>query len=152
MQPLNFPSYDFRTRMYSGQKQIFDPVRKKFVSLTPEEWVRQHLIHYMNVEKKVPIHMMASERGLVVNRMPKRFDLVVFGPDGNPALIAECKAPGVKLSEDAFYQIARYNMTLKVKYLLISNGLQHFFGAINYQTGAVDFSGQIYDYTQLCER
>ncbi|MBK6346198.1 MAG: type I restriction enzyme HsdR N-terminal domain-containing protein [Bacteroidales bacterium] len=151
MQALNFPEYDFRTRVKSGQIQIFDPVRKKYVSLTPEEWVRQHLIRYLVVEKHVPLHMMACERGLLVNRMPKRFDLVVFGLNGNPVMIAECKAPGVKLSEATYYQIGRYNLTLKVKHLLVSNGLQHYFGMIDYHTGRLDYSEQIFDYQQLCE-
>ncbi|KAF0197070.1 MAG: hypothetical protein FD166_2029 [Bacteroidetes bacterium] len=152
MQALNFPEYEHRTRLQSGQLQIFDPVRKKFVALTPEEWVRQHLIQYLAVEKQVPIHMMACERGLIVNRMPKRFDLVIFGLSGNPVLIAECKAPGIKLSEETLYQIGRYNITLKVKHLLVSNGMQHYFGTIDYHTGQLDYSGQIFDYQKLCEQ
>ncbi|MFH1121412.1 MAG: type I restriction enzyme HsdR N-terminal domain-containing protein [Bacteroidota bacterium] len=151
MQALNFPDYNFRTRQQSGQVQIFDPVRKKFVSLTPEEWVRQHLIQYLASEKQVPLHMMACERGLIVNRMPKRFDLVVFGLFGRPVLIAECKAPGVKLSEKVLFQIARYNLTLKVKHLLISNGLQHIIGKVNYNSGMLDYSEHILDYQELCK-
>lgn len=151
MQPLNFPEYDFRIRISSDRKQIFDPVRKKFVSLSPEEWVRQHLIQYLSIEKRVPMHMIACEKGLLVNRKPQRFDLVIFGRDGLPLLIAECKAPTVKLTEDTFYQVARYNLALKVKYLLVSNGLQHFFGAIDYHSGNPVFEDRIPEYLQLCD-
>ncbi len=150
MQALNFPDYNFRTRLQQGQLQIFDPVRKKYVALTPEEWVRQHMIQYLETEKKVPLHMMASERGLSINRMTKRFDLVVYNLSGKPAMIVECKAPLVSLSEDVFFQIARYNLALKVNYLLVTNGLQHFFGVIDYNTGNLVLADKIYDYTQLC--
>lgn len=150
MQALNFPNYIFRTRLHSGLLQIFDPVRKRFAALTPEEWVRQHLIQYLNTEKKVPLHMMASERGLKVNRMQMRFDLVVYAPSGNPVLIVECKAPAVQLSEDVFYQIARYNQTLKVKHLLVSNGLRHIFGVVDYHSGGLVYADHIPDYNTLC--
>ncbi len=151
MHTLNFPVYNFRTRHYEGQLQIFDPVRKKFVALTPEEWVRQHLIQYLSGEKKVPLHMMASERGLSVNRMTKRFDLVVYNLSGKPALIVECKAPTVALSENVFFQIARYNLALKVNYLLVSNGLQHLFGVIDYSSGNLVLADRIFNYQEICE-
>ncbi|MHC1778474.1 MAG: type I restriction enzyme HsdR N-terminal domain-containing protein [Lentimicrobium sp.] len=150
MHTLNFPAYNFRTRHHEGQLQIFDPVRKKYVALTPEEWVRQHLIQYLVNEKQVPLHMMASERGLSINRMTKRFDLVVYNLSGKPALIVECKAPTVALSEDVFFQIARYNLALKVKFLLVSNGLQHLFGVVDYSAGNLVLADMIYSYQQLC--
>jgi hypothetical protein len=149
MPDLNFPDYKLRTRQQQGQLQVFDPVRKKFVALTPEEWVRQHLIQYLTLEKQVPLHMMACERGLTVNRMPRRFDLVVFGLNGNPVLIVECKAPDVELNDDVFYQIASYNLTLKVKHLLISNGMKHLFGVVDYNTGQLVYADNIFDYQQL---
>jgi hypothetical protein len=151
MQALNFPEYSFRTRQQAGQMQIFDPVRKKYVALTPEEWVRQHMIHYLEKEKMVPLHMMASERGLSINRMTKRFDLVVYNLSGKPTLIVECKAPTVALSEDVFFQIARYNLALKVNYLLVSNGLQHIFGVVDYNSGNLVLADKISDYQQLCQ-
>jgi hypothetical protein len=131
--------------------QIFDPVRKKYVALTPEEWVRQHMIQYLEKVKMVPLHMMASERGLSINRMTKRFDLVVYNLSGKPALIIECKAPSVALSEDVFFQIARYNLALKVNYLLVTNGLQHFFGVVDYNSGNLVLADNIFDYQQLCQ-
>jgi hypothetical protein len=151
MQALNFPEYSFRTRHQAGQMQIFDPVRKKYVALTPEEWVRQHMIQYLEKEKMVPLHMMASERGLSINRMTKRFDLVVYNLSGKPTLIVECKAPTVALSEDVFFQIARYNLALKVNYLLVSNGLQHIFGVVDYNSGNLVLADNIFDYQQLCQ-
>jgi len=151
MQELNFPYYNFRTRQQAGQLQIFDPVRKKFAALTPEEWVRQHLIQYLNIEKLVPLHMMASERGLRVNRMQKRFDLVVFAPTGEPVMIVECKAPTVTLTEEVYYQIARYNMTLKVNHLLVTNGLIHIYGRVDYESGVLVYAENIPEYNTLCQ-
>lgn len=151
MQALNFPHYSFRTRQQAGQLQIFDPVRKRFATLTPEEWVRQHLIRYLFEEKQVPMHMMASERGLKVNRMQKRFDLVVFAPSGCPVMIVECKAPTVQLTEDVYYQIARYNMTLKVNHLLVSNGLKHIYCLVDYISEGLVYGENIPSYEILCQ-
>lgn len=149
MHPLNFPDYNFRTRLKDGQLQIFDPVRRRFAALTPEEWVRQNVIQYLNVEKLVPLHMMASERGIKVNRLQKRFDLVVYAPTGLPVMIVECKAPGVQLNEEVFYQIARYNMTLKVNHLLVSNGLNHIYCKIDYSAESLIFEELIPPYSAM---
>ena len=149
MQSLNFPVYEFKTRVIPGQVQVFDPVRKKYVALTPEEWVRQHLIRSLSEDKGVPLHMMAVERGLKVNGLTQRFDLVIFGSSGDPLLIAECKAATVVLSQEVFYQIARYNMALKVQYFLISNGITHHFGRVNYGSGTIELRDNIPDYHQM---
>lgn len=138
-----------RTRELNGHKEIFDPLRKKYVALTPEEKVRQDLIEFLNIAKKVPLHMMACERGLTVNTLSKRFDLVIFGKDGNPVLIAECKAPHIPLNEDVFYQAARYNLALQVNYLLITNGLEMQCIFVDYETGTSSFLAEIPDYNQL---
>ncbi|NTW23282.1 MAG: type I restriction enzyme HsdR N-terminal domain-containing protein [Lentimicrobium sp.] len=150
MQALNLPEYNLRTRQQGGQLQIFDPIRKKFVALTPEEWVRQNLIQYLSINKNIPLHMMACERGLVVNRMTKRFDLLVYNTSGKPVMIVECKAPSVVLSDDVYFQIARYNLALKVNYLLVSNGIQHVFGVVDYSSGIIVPKEEIYDYQKLC--
>lgn len=150
MQALNLPGYNLRTRQQGGQLQIFDPIRKKFVALTPEEWVRQNLIQYLSVEKNIPLHMMACERGLSVNRMTKRFDLLVYSTSGKPVMIVECKAPSVTLSDDVYFQIARYNLALKVNFLLVSNGIQHVFGVVDYNLGVIVPKDEIYDYQKLC--
>mgnify|MGYP001769885250 CR=1 len=149
MQSLNFPAYEFKTRVITGQVQVFDPVRKKYVALTPEEWVRQHLIRYLLEDRGVPLHMMAVERGLKLNGLAQRFDLVIFGPSGNPLLIAECKAATVALTQEVFYQIARYNLALKVQYFLISNGITHHFGLVNYGSGTIELHEEIPDYQHM---
>lgn len=151
MQALNFPSYTFRIQTKGSKEVIFDPVRKRMVALTPEEWVRQHLIQLLVNEMHVPLHMIACERGLEVNRMQKRFDVVVFKPDGLPALLIECKAPHVAISEETFYQIAGYNLSLRVHYLFMTNGLNHICGKIDYTTGKLVFLEKIPDYKDLCK-
>ncbi len=138
-----------KIRELNGHKEIFDPLRKKYVALTPEERVRQELIIYLNSEKNVPFHMMASERGLTVNSLSKRFDLVIFGKDGNPSLIAECKAPKIQLNEDVFYQAAGYNLALHVRYLLITNGTEMQCLFVDSRTGDSRFLDYIPDYSEI---
>lgn len=146
---LNFPDVEVKIRNVNEALEVFDPLRKRFVSLTPEEWVRQHLISYLINHLEVPVHMMASERGLVVNTLKKRFDLVVYHPNGNPLMIAECKAPSVKLTEDTFYQAAGYNLALKVKYLLITNGLVHHCIKLEENTPNFQFLNNIPSYSEM---
>lgn len=146
---LNFPPADLRIRQQNDRMEVFDPLRKKFVVLTDEEWVRQNLINYLSIDKKVPMTMMASERGLMVNNMPKRFDLLIFSSNGNPIMIVECKAPHIPVNEEVFYQAARYNITLQVKYLLITNGLEHHCLHVNYKTGETQFLKEIPSYNEL---
>ncbi len=105
-----------------GKREVFDPVRRLFVALTPEEEVRQRLISYLHEMKHVPFSLMGVEKRIIVNGLVKRPDIIVFNRNAHPVLIAECKAPSVKLSEEVIDQIARYNMTLRADYLLITNG------------------------------
>lgn len=149
MLQLNFPPADLRIRIQNNKSEIFDPLRKRFVALTDEEWVRQNLINYLAAYKKVPLHMMASERGLFVNKLPKRFDVVVYSYKGNPVMIVECKAPHIKLNEDVFYQAARYNLTLQVNYLLITNGFEHHCALVEYQSGNIKFLDDIPEYREM---
>lgn len=146
MKQLNLPEAKLRIRQKNNHLEVFDPLRKRFVTLTEEEWVRQNLISYLAVYKQVPLHMMASERGIEVNSMPKRFDLLVFATSGNPVMIVECKAPHIAVDNEVFYQAARYNFTLQVNYLLITNGLEHHCLYVNYQTGETTFLNDIPDY------
>lgn len=143
---LNFPPADLKIRTQNNRMEVFDPLRKRFVALTDEEWVRQNLISYLARHKMVPLHMMASERGFLVNKLPKRFDVVVFSSKGEPVMIVECKAPHIKLTEDVFYQAARYNLTLQVNYLLITNGLEHHCANVDYTSGNINFLMNIPDY------
>lgn len=115
-------------------EQIFDPVRNKWIKLTPEEWVRQHLIRFLNEEQKYPLGLMAVEKELVLNDLKKRADLIIYTRRGEKLLLAECKAPSVALSQSTFEQAARYNLTLRVPFILITNGLQHYCAKINFDT------------------
>ncbi len=139
MQKLNLPVYNARMKEEEGKSFIFDIIRKKYVVLTPEEWVRQNFIHYLIHEKKYSGSLMAVEKRVVVNGQPQRFDLLIYSRNGQPHLIAEFKAPSQKISQNAFDQAVRYNMALKVNFIIISNGLQHFICQIDYSKNSYTF-------------
>ena len=134
---LNLPMADLRLKTEGQSKQIFDSVRKKFVALTPEEWVRQHFIHFMINTKKYPASLMGVEMLVKVNNLSQRSDIVVFQSNGKPWLIVECKAPHITINQDTFYQAARYNSSLKVPFIVITNGLEHY---------CLHFNGKDFDY------
>lgn len=137
--PLNLPAYAFRLRESSGGLYIFDQLRKRLLLLTPEEWVRQHWIHYLISCKGYPKGLIRTEAGFVLNSLQKRHDLLVTDTSGAPILLAEFKAPGVKITQAAFEQIARYNMVHKVPLLLVSNGLQHYYCSIDFEQQSFTF-------------
>ncbi len=143
MQKLNLPPFDFRIKAEDDKRFIFDSVRKKFLLLTPEEWVRQNFIQFLVQHKKYPQSLMAVEKQIAVNGKLFRFDLVVYQRNGQPFLIAEFKASGVKITQQAFDQVVRYNMALKVQLVIVSNGLQHFICAIDYEKGSYSFLKEI---------
>jgi hypothetical protein len=151
MQKLNLPEYSFRIKTTEGKTFLFDALRKKFVRLTPEEWVRQNFVQFLIIEKKYSVSLIAVEAGVRVNNNPQRADLVVFDRTGHPVLVAEFKAPEVKISQQAFDQIVRYNMQLKVKYLIVSNGLDHFCCRINYTDNSYAYLAEIPDFTVILE-
>jgi hypothetical protein len=122
---LDFPVFDFKIKGVEGQEKIFDPVRKKYVALTPEEWVRQHAIAYLHTQLGYPFGLMAVEKKLVYNQLVKRADIVAYNNSGKPLMIVECKSYEVKMSQDVFHQILRYNLKLKVKVILVTNGIVH---------------------------
>ncbi len=146
---LNLPNYDFKIKTEQGLQQIFDPVRKKMVKLNPEEWVRQNLIQFLNKEKNFPISLMAVEKGLKVNSLTKRFDILCYGNNAKPLLLVECKAPSVKISQAAFDQISIYNLQFKVPFLLVSNGIDHYCCQLNYEKSNYSFLDEIPDYSKL---
>ena len=146
MQILNFPLYEFRFKNSENKLYIFDIVRKKFVSLTPEEWVRQHTIQFLLKEKKNPQSLMNVEKQIQVNQLTKRYDIVVYRSDGSIFLAVECKAPQVKITQQIFDQIARYNMTLKAENLMITNGLHHIFYQIDYVNQKYVFLEELPDF------
>lgn len=146
MRPLNLPPYSYNI---NSKNEIFDRVRKKYVALTPEEWVRQHLINYLITEKKVPASLLAIEKSLKLNNLIKRADIVVYSKNGKALMLVECKAPEVRITQTTFEQIARYNMVYEVNYLLVSNGLEHYCALVDFGQRKVDFLEEIPDYDQL---
>ena len=132
MQQLQFPTYQFRFKNSENKVAIFDEVRKKFIILTPEEWVRQHVVHHLIYDKNYPKSWINVEKLIKLNGLTKRYDVVVFNPDGSIFLLVECKAPEIKISQHTFDQIARYNLALKADYLMVSNGLEHYFCQMDY--------------------
>ncbi len=150
MQKLNLPTYDFRTKVVNEKTFIFDEIRKKFLVLTPEEWVRQNFMKYLILEKKYPASFFAIEKVVDLNGQQQRFDLLVYNRTGKPYLIVEFKAPSVKVSQAAFDQVVRYNMALKVDFIIVSNGLQHFICFIDYSKNSYEFLKEIPDYKDNC--
>lgn len=139
MQPLNFPKYSFRFKNSENKVSIFDSIRKKFILLTPEEWVRQHIIEFLLIEKKYPKSLINVEKVVKVNGMNKRYDVVVFNSDGSIFLLIECKAPEVKIDQKTFDQIARYNLILNAQYLMVTNGLNHYFCEMDFENEKYSF-------------
>jgi hypothetical protein len=146
MQPLNLPTYPFKIKSSENKYFIFDIIRKKYVVLTPEEWVRQHFIHYLIEEKKYPISLIAVEKKVTVNKLTKRTDILVFNTQGHPHIIVECKAPSINITQNTFDQIARYNLKLDATYLIVTNGLQHFYCFMDFKKEAYVFLEAIPEY------
>lgn len=147
--PLNLPEMKIRTQMQEGILRIFDRLRRKFVALTPEEFVRQHFVNYLIEYLHYPETLMANEVGIDLNGTRKRCDTVVFGRDGLPMAIVEYKAPGVSVTQDVFDQIVRYNMRLKARYLIVSNGMRHFCCVMDYKADSYHFLPRIPDYKDI---
>ena len=130
-----------------GEKTyIFDVVRKKYLLLTPEEWVRQNFIQYLNKVKKYPLGLMGVEQMVKYNSLKTRADIVMYNTEGKANIIVECKAPDVKITQDTFNQIAKYNSQLKVKYLLVTNGMNHFCCKMDYESNKITFLEEIPSY------
>jgi len=150
MQALNLPEYNFRIKTDGDKPLIFDGIRKKFVVLTPEEWVRQHFIEYLKKEKNYPETLMAVEKQIAVNGLQRRFDLLVYTRNGQPLLIAEFKAPEIKITQETFDQVVRYNMALRVEKVIVSNGLQHFACEIDYTKNSFSYLPEIPAFPERC--
>jgi hypothetical protein len=133
MLQLHFPTYDFKFKSSENKTYIWDDIRKKYLLLTPEEWVRQHAVRYLIEEKHYSPVMMAIEKQFSINEIHKRADIVVFNQSMHPYIIVECKAPHIKITQETFDQIARYNLALDAKYLMLTNGLQHFYCQMNFE-------------------
>lgn len=131
MQKLNFPEYSFRIKNSENKHYVFDEIRKKFIVLTPEEWVRIHVVRFLLEVKKYPKSWINVEKKIEINGLTKRYDVVVYQPDGSIFLLVECKQPKIEINQNTFDQIARYNMILKATYLMVTNGLNHYFCEID---------------------
>ena len=149
MLPLNLPSYPAKILKRNGKNVIFDPLRQKYVALTPEEWVRQHFVHFLTDFKGYPKGLLANEIQLDLNGTKKRCDTVLFNKDLSARMIVEYKAPNIEITQTVFDQITRYNMVLKVEYLIVSNGIRHYCCRIDYNTMKYTFLPDIPSYTEL---
>ncbi|SDW52770.1 type I restriction enzyme HsdR N-terminal domain-containing protein [Flavobacterium degerlachei] len=147
MQKLNFYSYSFRFKNSENKVSIFDEIRKKFIILTPEEWVRQHVVKFLLEEKNYPKSHINVEKVLKVNGLRKRYDVVVYNPDGSIFILVECKAPEIKIAQATFDQIARYNMTLDAQFLMVTNGLDHYFCQMDFENEKYQFLANLPNYT-----
>lgn len=143
MQSLHFPSYSFTFKSTEKYVYIFDIIRKKYVVLTPEEWVRQHVVHYLIYTRSFRQSYINVEKMFKINNIVKRYDVVVYNPDGSIYLLVECKKPNIKLSQTVFDQIARYNLQLNAKYLMVTNGLQHIYCRLDYENQKYNFLAEV---------
>ena len=146
MQELNLPQYDIKVRVEAGTRKIFDPVRKKYLTLQPEEWVRQNFIQYLALDRGYPLSLISVERTLEIHGQRKRCDIVAFNTTAQPTMIVECKAPSVSVKQETFDQAARYNISLKVPYLVVTNGMQHFCCKIHHDKGTYEYLKEIPHY------
>lgn len=148
MQKLNFPTYSFRFKNSKNKVSIFDSIRKKFILLQPEEWVRQHCIEFLIREKNYPLSHINVEKELKINDLKKRYDIVVFNPDGSIHLLVECKAPKIKITQKTFDQIAQYNLVLNATYLMVTNGLNHYYCQMDFYEKKYSFLEDIPQYNE----
>ena len=146
MQKLNFPHFDFRFKNSENKLAIFDIIRKRFIQLTPEEWVRQHVLGVLLEIKSYPASLISVEKVVKINGMNKRYDALVYHPNGHINILIECKAPDVKITQETFDQIARYNFQLRADYLYVTNGMEHYFCQMDYEQQTYIFLRDLPDY------
>ena len=149
MTTLNLPPYDVRLGGTRSQPTIFDMRRRRYVSLTPEEWVRQHFVHFLIDEKGYPPTLLANEVSLKIGEKSLRADTVLYDTDLRPRMIVEYKAPTVALTQKVFEQVATYNLLLHVDFLVVSNGLEHYCCRMDYERGSYEFLTDIPEYSRL---
>jgi predicted type IV restriction endonuclease len=150
MPKLNLPEYPCRIREKQGGKhEIYDTIRRKYVRMTQEEWVRQHLLNFFVHHLDFPPSLIQVEGSLKYNRLSKRSDIVVYGKQGKPLLAVECKAPSVEITNDVFNQLAMYNFSLKVPYLVVTNGLDHYCCVLDPVSKQFNYISEIPSYQTL---
>lgn len=146
MQNLNFPKFTYRIKNTENNTSIFDIIRKKYVVLQPEEWVRQHCLHFLIEVKGYPKSLINVEKELKFNNLKKRYDIVVYHTDGRVRLIVECKAAHIAVNQKTFDQIARYNLVLNADLLMVTNGINHYYCQMDYQSQSYKFLRDLPDY------
>ncbi|AVM56880.1 hypothetical protein C3V43_03250 [Bacteroides heparinolyticus] len=149
MMVLNLPPFDIKIAVKDGKNTVFDVIRRRYVALTPEEWVRQHFVHFLLEHKGYPQALMANEVQVQLNGTKKRCDTVLYRRDLTARMIVEYKAPDIAITQKVFDQITRYNIVLKVDYLIVTNGLQHYCCRMDYERGSYNFLQDIPDYQSL---
>ena len=149
MDTLNLPEAELKVTTRAGKPYVFDILRRKHVSLTPEEWVRQQFVHYLIDQKGYPAECIGNEVSITLNGTKKRCDSVVYGQNAQPLMIIEYKAPSVEITQQVFEQISRYNIRLRVRWLVVSNGLQHYCCQIDYESGSCQFVEEIPTYEDV---
>jgi hypothetical protein len=148
VQKLNFPTYSFRFKNSENKRLIFDEIRKKFVVWQPEEWVRQNCVQFLIKEKKYPRSLINVEKELKINNLRKRYDIVVYNNDGSIHLMIECKSFKVKIDQSVFDQIARYNLSINAKFLMVTNGINHYYCLMDRSAEKYEFLKDIPQYTE----
>jgi len=146
MEQLNFPAYAFTLKNKENKMYILDLIRKKNLLLTPEEWVRQHCINFLNSELGYPKSLINVEKQIKIHGRLKRYDIVVYTPQGSVNILVECKAPSILISQDTFDQIAKYNMTLNSMYLMLTNGKDHYFCFMDFENKTYRFISELPKY------
>lgn len=149
MQKLNFPQFEYRFKSTENKVSIFDVIRKKFIVLQPEEWVRQHCVHYLINEKKYPKSLINVEKELNINGLKKRYDIVIFNSNGSILLIVECKSYDITINQDTFDQIARYNLALNAEFLMVTNGINHYYCQMDTEAKRYQFLKDIPNYKKV---
>jgi hypothetical protein len=149
LEPLHLPDYPLRIEIREGKRKVFDPLRRKWVLLTPEEHVRQLFVQFLVREKNFPEGLIAIEKGFRHRELYRRSDILVYGRNGEPLLIVECKAPGVKITEQVFDQIAMYNMKFGLSYLVITNGMEHYACSMDFKEKKYVFLRSLPGYEEL---
>ncbi len=136
---LNLPAFEYQLKKIDDKVHIFDIIRKKFLFLTPEEWVRQHFVHFLITKYHYPKSLMTTERGLYYNKIQKRTDIVVYDRNGKPFLIVECKATNIPINQKVFNQVAMYNKVHQAPYVCVTNGLVHYCCKIDLKNNHFNF-------------
>ena len=146
MLKLSFPNYEFRLKKIDEKRFIFDEIRKKYIELTSEEWVRQNCIKFLINEKKYKSQLIAVEKKIILNNLTKRFDIIAYDNNGDPNLLVECKAPNIAIRQETFDQILSYNRVINSKYLMITNGIIHYYCKIDNIDNKINFLKDIPNY------